>query len=172
MFCAKCGNDNPNNGKFCRGCGTALVTTAAAPALVSSAPVCNSGKPITWESLMTKFGTGFAFLVISIVLGTTGYAGGRNWWFWLLIPAFTMMGAGIAQYIQLKKHEAIGYVGGVSPQPLAPTQNASLPTSQTTWVSPESRYKTGDLVPRSVTDNTTRHLEMDTEGKTMTLPKP
>jgi len=46
-----------------------------------------------------------------------------------------------------------------------------LPPPQTQWVAPESKYKTGDLVPPSVTDNTTRHLEMDSEGQTMTLPK-
>jgi hypothetical protein len=46
-----------------------------------------------------------------------------------------------------------------------------LPPTQTTYVEPESRFKTGDLVPPSVTDNTTRQLEMDSEGQTMALPK-
>ncbi|MEO6587821.1 MAG: hypothetical protein ABIP06_00715, partial [Pyrinomonadaceae bacterium] len=36
----------------------------------------------------------------------------------------------------------------------------------------QSIYDTGDLqIPPSVTDHTTRHLEIDKEGKTMTLPK-
>jgi hypothetical protein len=51
-----------------------------------------------------------------------------------------------------------------------PSQSA-LPPNQTAYVEPESRFKTGDLVPPSVTDNTTRHLEMDSEGQTMALPK-
>ena len=49
--------------------------------------------------------------------------------------------------------------------------NPALPPQKTTFVSPESRYKTGDLVPPSVTDSTTRHLEVNSEGETMTLPK-
>ena len=41
------------------------------------------------------------------------------------------------------------------------------------YVKPQdSVYDTGDLTPPpSVTEGTTRHLEMDSEGKTMTLPK-
>ena len=49
--------------------------------------------------------------------------------------------------------------------------NAALPPKQTAFVYPESRFKTGDLVPPSVTDTTTRHLEVNSEGETMTLPK-
>jgi hypothetical protein len=49
--------------------------------------------------------------------------------------------------------------------------NAALPPQQTNSVSPESRYQTGDLVPPSVTDSTTRRLEVNSEGETMTLPK-
>jgi len=52
-------------------------------------------------------------------------------------------------------------------------QNAPLPPAQQQFVAPmaESRYKTGDLVPPSVTDDTTRQLQMDQEGQTMALPK-
>ena len=101
-------------------------------------------------------------------------AGGRNWWFWMLIPAFTMMGSGVAQYVQLRKLEKGQplYVPTEQPAAFPAASNTALPPQQTNWVAPESRYKTGDLVPPSVTDNTTRHLEMDTESKTMTLPKP
>ena len=37
----------------------------------------------------------------------------------------------------------------------------SLPDAQQQWASAESRYKTGDLVPPSVTEDTTRHLAME-----------
>ena len=41
-----------------------------------------------------------------------------------------------------------------------------------TDVSPaDSRYRTGDLAPPSVTDSTTKLLELDPEGETTTLPK-
>jgi hypothetical protein len=171
MFCQKCGHQNSSDGKFCRGCG-AQLTAAAVPAVSGVGLRDSKGKPVTLERVFSQIGTGVAFLAIAIVLGTTGYAGGRNWWFWLLIPAFTMISAGLAKYIQLRKQESVGYVGGVSPQPLSPNHEHTLPAAHTTWApAPESRYKTGGLVPPSVTDNTTRHLEIDSEGRTMALPK-
>lgn len=175
MFCPKCGQQYPETGKFCRGCGTDLgnVSSALAAAPVSQSLVDKKGKPVSWEGAITKFATGFAFLAIAIVLGVTNMAGGRVWWFWMLIPAFTMIGSGVAQYVQLKKAEK----GLLPPTPMESQPNLAagsanaLPPPQTNWVAPESRYRTGDLVPPSVTDGTTRHLEMDSEGKTMTLPK-
>jgi hypothetical protein len=171
MFCPKCGGQNPETGKFCRACGTDLGNVSSA---LSAPPqpqrlVNHKGKPIHWEGAITKIGTGLAFLIISIVLSTTRM--GQDWWFWMLIPAFTSLGAGIAQFVQLKKAEKSNVVYSNSPEPLSPVQNTALPPQQTQWVAPESRYKTGDLTPPSVTENTTRHLEIDSEGQTMTLPK-
>ncbi len=172
MFCPKCGQQNPDNGKFCRSCGTDLGNVSSA----LSAPrpvqqlVGRRGRAVTWEGAITKLFTGLAFLVVSIALAFTI---GRGWWFWMLIPAFMSLGAGVAQLVQLRMAEQ----GRLPFSPAAPqntlphTQNTALPPQQTEFVAPESRYKTGDLVPPSVTDNTTRHLEMDSEGKTMTLPK-
>lgn len=176
MFCPKCGSQNPETGKFCRSCGTDLADISSALAGKStSSPLCDTGRrqPLSWEGAITKFAMGFAFLVIALILGLTNMIGGRGWWFWLLIPAFMMMGSGIAQYIQLKKADK-----GVSlhvptdlGRDLRATGGSSLPPPQIQWAAPESRYKTGDLVPPSVTDNTTRQLELDKEGQTMALPK-
>lgn len=132
-------------------------------------------KPVTLESAIPKLFTGFAFLIIAVVLGVTNMAGGRHWWFWMLIPAFTMFGGGVAQLIQIKKSERkTNSIAAPEPnKAFAPVSNQSLPPSQTDYVSPaaESRYKTGDLVPPSVVEATTRHLEINKEGETMTLPK-
>lgn len=174
MFCPKCGTQNPETGKFCRSCGTDLGNVSDA---LSGTPrkltqlVNHKGKPIHWESAITKFFMGVAFFVISIVLAFTG--AGRGWWFWLLIPAFSMIGAGIAQYIQLRKAEqgSPAFAPADTGNVISSAQPASLPPKQTEYVAPESRYKTGDLVPPSVTDGTTRHLEINSEGETMTLPK-
>lgn len=179
MFCPKCGTQNPETGTFCRSCGVDLgnVTDALSGKLTKSQPLVDrKGKPISYERAITKLFTGLAFLIVAIALATTGMAGGKAWWFWLLFPAFASLGAGVAQYIQLKKQES-GHFSIARPERpddpnvLIANQNASLPPIQTEFVSPESRYKTGDLVPPSVTDSTTKLLELDSEGKTMTLPK-
>lgn len=175
MFCPKCGGQNPDEGKFCRSCGTDLGNVSSAlsrsPAPLTPQRLVNSkGKPISYESAITKMFSGVAFFAVAIALA---FSIGKGWWFWLLIPAFSSLGAGIAQYLQIRRAEK----GQMVYSPAAPASlmtespNAALPAQQAAWTAPESRYKTGDLVPPSVTDNTTRHLEMDSEGKTMTLPK-
>jgi len=187
MFCPKCGTQNPETGKFCRSCGTDLGTVSEALTGKSSSKMqgfgmiepmspmdlsCNKSKPVSWESAIGKIFMGVAFLVVSVILAFTGRASG--WWFWMLIPAFAMLGSGVAQYIQLRKYDQ----GKIPFSPLAAPHvissappNSALPPKQTEYVAPDSRYKTGDLVPPSVTDGTTRHLQMDSEGETMTLPK-
>lgn len=186
MFCPKCGTQNPDNGKFCRNCGTDLSPVSSALSgkpqgfqpmqpMQPMQPVQlwdRRGRPVSWESAIGKLFGGLAFLIISIVLAFSQM--GRVWWFWLLIPAFTMLGTGIAQYIQLRKQEQRNlqnYPPGAGSAfiPSNPS-NASLPPTQTEYVSPhvDSRYKTGDLVPPSVVEATTRHLEMNKDGETMT----
>lgn len=188
MFCPKCGMQNPETGKFCRSCGTDLGTVSDALSgntsnkaqgfgLIEPIQPMNltsrRGRPITWESAFGKLGLGAAFVLVAFILGATGM--GRGWWFWMLIPGFLMIAGGAAQCVQITKSEQNK---GLSPTPerlnrnvISSAQNAALPPTQTEYVAPDSRYKTGDLAPPSVTDGTTRHLEMNSEGETMTLPK-
>ena len=171
MFCPKCGTQNPDTGRFCRTCGSDLGNVSQA--LASPAPqqlLDRKGRPVGVERAIVKMFTGFAFIAVALALFFTG--AGRGWWFWMLIPAMASIGRGIAQLIALRQNAPpqstmFTPTGAIAPPP----GNSSLPPAQTQWASPESRYKTGDLVPPSVTDATTRHLEMDSEGKTMTLPK-
>lgn len=173
MFCQKCGGQNPDNGKFCRSCGTDLGNVSSGlPTPQQPLQLLNhKGKPIHLESAITKMFTGLAFLAVSIALAFSQM--GRGWWFWMLIPAFGSLGSGIAQYMQLRRAEKgqPGFVGSNSTSTISGAPSTALPPPQTEWASPASRYKTGDLVPPSVTENTTRHLDIDKEGKTMTLPK-
>ncbi len=129
------------------------------------------GKPVHWEGAMTKLFTGIAFLAVTIVLAFSVM--GTGWWFWMLIPAFSCIGAGFAQIIQLRKNEKsmISVTPAETQNVLRENTQNELSSSITDYISPESRYKTGDLAPPSVVEGTTRHLEMDSEGKTMTLPK-
>ncbi|MCA1589746.1 MAG: zinc-ribbon domain-containing protein [Acidobacteria bacterium] len=177
MFCPKCGTENPETGKFCRSCGTDLgnVSDAISGKLaLAEKPVDCNGKPVSWEGAITTIFMGVAFLVVSIVLGFTGW--GRGWWFWMMIPAFAMLGSGVAKYVQLKKTEQQqnrGFAFADPPGIASGDSIPSLPPTQTHYVpsAVESRYKTGDLVPPSVIEPTTRHLKTDSEGETMTLPK-
>lgn len=179
---------NPETGKFCRGCGIDLATISGALSERSNlerafdgavnhinhaALTSTKGKTPGWESAFSTLFMGFAFLVISIILGVTGLASASKWWFWLLIPAFAMLGTGFARVIQLKKNER-AFLPVAQPetaQSFKQTSNVRLPPAQTEYVAPETRYKTGELVPPSVIEGTTRHLEINTEGETMTLPK-
>ena len=175
MFCPKCGTKNPETGRFCRSCGADLgnVSAALTGKLTNQQPLVDrKGKPINWESAIAKIFSGLAFLAVSIALAFSQM--GRGWWFWLLIPAFGALGSGVARVIQLKKMESQGV--SIAPQNTQNTfsatpQNTALPPTQTEYVAPDSRYKTGDLVPPSVTEASTRNLQMDSEGETMTLPK-
>jgi hypothetical protein len=185
MFCPKCGTQNPENGKFCRNCGTDLSPISEALSGKSKGfgmiePIQpmqvwdKKGRPVTLESAFGKIFMGIAFLIVSLVLAYTG----KGWWFWMLLPAFGMLGSGLAHYTQLKKNERRIISNSTTeenktftPVPNAST-NASLPPTQTEYIPPaESHYKTGDLVPPSVVEATTRHLEINQEGETMTLPK-
>jgi len=187
MFCPKCGTKNPESGKFCRSCGTDLgiVSDALTGNINSKSQQWNmiqpiepvnlanyKGKSVSLENAFGKLFTGIAFLIVSIVLAFSKV--GQHWWFWMLIPAFSMLGAGIAQLIQLQKNEKnkISGLPTESRNVLREQSSAELPLpQQTEYIKPKmSMYDTGELIPPSVIENTTRHLEMNHEGKTMTLP--
>lgn len=227
MFCPKCGTQNIETGRFCRSCGADLGNVPAALSGNLMRPqnlIDQKGKAINWESAVVKIFTGIAFMIVAAVLGITGIAGGKFWWFWMLIPAFGSLGSGVAQYIQLKKAENQN-VSFAPPNiqnvfnPAAPNANLPPPSANLekirhlanagnkieaikvyretygvnlkeakesverleragnppkSYDAPPSGsiYDTGELhAPPSVTENTTRHLEMNSEGETMTLPK-
>ena len=96
------------------------------------------GRELTLEHVFKKFFTGVAFLIISIVLSRTIGAG---WWFWMLIPAFSLMATGVAQFIRLQEYQKRA---ALAPPPI----NRS-------FVEPP-RNPVG-----SVTEGTTRHLGVE-----------
>jgi zinc-ribbon domain len=179
MFCPKCGTENPENGRFCRSCGTDLsgVASVVSGELINLRQkpelLTRKGKPINWESAIVKLFSGLAFLGVTIALAISQT--GRGWWFWMLIPAFSALGSGIAQIIQIKKSEKnnLAFASQESRIPiLQKSESLNLPPDQTDYIKPQtSIYDTDELVvPSSVTENTTRHLEINKEGETMTLP--
>ncbi|NNE65925.1 MAG: zinc-ribbon domain-containing protein [Pyrinomonadaceae bacterium] len=179
MFCPKCGTKNPEDGKYCRKCGTDLSGVSSALAGKHdyvSEKSHRKKKKHTWESAMGKLFTGLAFLGIAIILGVTGVAGGQFWWFWMLIPAFSILGTGVAEVIQLNQSKSEAAISSGDERSIegSAQEQGSLPAAGAEFAvgqKPEM-YETGDLVPPSVTEGTTRLLEKDQENETMTLPKP
>jgi len=194
MFCPKCGTKNPDDGKFCRSCGLELGNVSAAMTgdlapLLADLGIETGDRYVQKEAIRRKdpaevYGdgvkeliTGFGFLVVSLVLFFTGVAGGRAWWWAMLFPAFFISAKGLSDLLKSRKMQALRSQSAFT----TPSQN-SLGTTRLdgrlgpaparSEISPgASSYKTGDLVPPSVTDGTTRHLEFNAEGETMTLPK-
>jgi len=113
MFCPKCATQNLDGASFCRSCGAniSLVPQALSGQLVQPQPpqvtevdgTCRTrrGKELTLEQPFKNFFLGIAFIIISIVLSRTI---GQVWWFWMLIPAFSLMATGLAQFIRLQEH--------------------------------------------------------------------
>ena len=152
MFCPKCATQNVDGAHFCRSCGAniSLVPQALTGQLMPP-PMTEVGgsyrkrrRELTLEQPVQNFFLGIAFVIISIVLSRTI---GQVWWFWMLIPAFSLMAKGVAQYIRLKDHEKRASLA-------PPVVNRSFfepPRPQEELKSPVS----------SVTEGTTRHLGVE-----------
>jgi len=168
MYCPNCAALNNDGTKFCRSCGAnlSLVPQALTGRLPDGRSTgkgkSHKGKkpPSLSEGIIEIF-TGFGFLLVS--LAVLFYApAGRLWWFWLLIPAFSMMGKGVAEIVSVKKQEAL--TSGL-PNPNLHVQYPQAPYSQEQYSHPPRAEElpprnTGPIFPPpSVTENTTRHLD-------------
>ena len=160
MFCPKCATQNLDGASFCRGCGAniSLVSQALSGQMTQPQPpveqeveeggaFCSTGrkrgrKELTLDQAFKNAFLGIAFLIIAIALSRT--AMGFTWWFWMLLPAFSLMGTGIAQYIRLKEREKQASL-------MPPPMTRAFPDQ------PRSPEKLRSPVT-SVTEGTTRHL--------------
>lgn len=153
MFCPKCATQNLDGASFCRSCGAniSLIPQALTGQLVrpneeeslTEEERCltsgRRGRELTLETAFKNLFLGVAFLVIAYALARSIGAG---WWFWMLIPAFMMMGTGIAQYIRLRDRQ--NNSKPALPRPVRPTEHLMPPPAA------------------SVTEGTTRHLSSKT----------
>jgi zinc-ribbon domain len=153
MFCPKCATQNLDGASFCRSCGAniSLVPQALtgqminAPAEPTEEGGRRQGREVTLDQSFKNMFMGVAFLLVSIVLSRSGI--GQGWWFWLLLPAFSMMGTGIAQYIRVRERQ----------------KKTSLAPPPATRVFQEPVRNPDELrAPApSVTEGTTRHLGVE-----------
>src|SRR6266545_361983 len=160
MFCPKCATQNLEGASFCRVCGAniSLVPQALSGQLPRESDEGLSraeqrhrrrhGKEGGLDQAFRNAFMGLGFLFVAIALS---FSIGRGWWFWMLIPAFSMMGTGVAQYLRLRDQQTRVLPTGQTRQPFiqTPPRPAEF-----------SARNTGELgpPPPSVTEGTTRHL--------------
>jgi hypothetical protein len=166
MFCPKCASQNLEGASFCRTCGAnislvhqALTGELAAPEAepdgrLSRRQRRRQSKEVKLDHAFKNIFMGIAFLLVAVALA---FSIGKFWWFWMLIPAFSMMGTGIAQFIRIKEEQKRAGLSGIPFQPVQPSIQAPPQISQ---LPPRN---TGEMVapPPSVTEGTTRHLGAD-----------
>jgi hypothetical protein len=111
MFCPSCGTENLDDINFCRKCRANL--SLVPQALTGQLPQTSSrrhkkGKdqdPLPrMESAIQKAFGGVGFLLVAFAALFFAPAG-RIWWFWMLIPAFGMLGKAVSEYYCVKNSQ-------------------------------------------------------------------
>lgn len=159
MFCPKCATQNPDGGHFCRGCGANISLVQQAMTGEIAKPPAEEvpewrrrhGSELTLDQAFKNMFLGIAFLLIAIALSRTGMGGA--WWFWMLLPAFSFMGTGIAQCIRVREREKRALPqASQAGRSFSDRFQAEIPARATDQLMPP--------VP-SVTEGTTRHLGVE-----------
>ncbi len=171
MFCPKCATQNVDGAKFCRSCGAdiSLIPQAMTGHLQTAAQVNEEvesdygrrrrhGRPSMEKGIKSLF-MGFGFLLVAIILAFAH--DGRGWWYWMLIPSFSMLGGGVAEYLRAKNaQKAITY------QPTT----AQVAAPRSTYMNELPPRNTSEIMapPPSVVEGTTRHLGAEGPTKVFT----
>lgn len=171
MYCPKCGSENRDDTKFCRRCGSdvSLVPEAMSGNLPHSSSLKNSKhskkrerrrQPSLAEGISDVFkGAGFLFATLALALFAPW---AKTWWFWILIPAFTLIGKGIAEIVAAKQetaNRAIETRTNTSTDQVN-SQDTRPILAPPAHVVDRRAPNTGELVPPpSVTEGTTRQLD-------------
>ncbi len=148
MYCPKCATQNLEDARYCRSCGInlSLVPQALSGQLAEAQSDANpwkhhrKGEPSIADGIQKLF-MGVGFLIVAVVLGFLSR--GRGWWYWMLIPAFGLLGKGVADMVVAKQR-----LGHSSQPQIEPSRNTTNNVRAA---------DTGELLPStSVTEGTTK----------------
>lgn len=166
MFCPKCGLENADDTKFCRNCGGNLSNVwAAVEGRVPDQLSQSKQNSDLFSSGIRNLILGFGFIFISILL-LFNLPGNPLYWLLTMISGIALLASGISRLVKASQPKAINYQSAERDSFPASPSNPPLPPVQTDYIKPEkSNYRTDDLArePFSVTEPTTRHLEIDEE---------
>src|SRR5260370_32278954 len=169
MFCPKCATQNLEGASFCRICGANI--SLVPQALTGQVPQTTTdeiskgrrrygrhSREASIDHSIKNIFTGVAFLIIAVALSRSI---GSGWWYWMLIPAFSMMGKGVAEFIRLKEK------GKQASMAAGPATRTFQEHTTAAPVGGLSARNTGELVPPppSVTEGTTRHLGAEAQTR-------
>lgn len=156
MFCPKCATQNVEGAHFCRSCGANI--SLIPHALSGQLPTASSDEGLSRKERRRKHRVnqpsfsdgvqsvvmGFGFIAVAGALAMFGRPiGAQVWWFWMLLPAFGMLGKGISEILRANEIKAsqqqLPYVTPRESLPATPPADLRGPVA-------------------SVTEGTTRHL--------------
>jgi hypothetical protein len=163
MYCPKCAGQNGDDAKFCRVCGSDLSFIAQAMSgrlstQTQTGQTTGQIAPFTidpqrlpsFQKAISNGFIGLGFLAISLVLLFTG----EEWGIWMLIPAFAMIGKGVASLVSLKLAESESY------RPATPVVGTPRPQSHRTGeLVPPPVQSQFPLPPPSITEGTTKIID-------------
>lgn len=158
MFCPKCGLQNADQTKFCRGCGVELGGVLAVVDGRVAKPV-RASNDLLERSIALKSRGVYGVLASGgfLAIAWMTMVWGEKLWFLLpLAFAFVFMAAAVSRFVQASGLRKLAQQNG----PAELTAGRADYLADNTGP-PRSVYETDDLIPASVTERTTNLLTKD-----------